>query len=142
MKTRACTIPLLLLPLLLVHCAPARPVSEAAFLIPFLRGGWTRPEAPRSLTARYSLSTTTLNLNWTGSLDPETGLPNVIYNIYAYETPPKEYYRPQDILDATSLASYYRQIDPFTGTLYFVVTAFDGGAESLPSNVAEMQTTP
>lgn len=127
---------------LVQQCAPAQPVSQAAFLIPFLRGGWTRPQAPASLTARYSPTTTTLNLNWTGSLDPETGQPNVTYNIYAYETPPREYYRIQDLLDTTPLTSYYRQVDPFTGTLYFVVTAFDGGAESLPSNVAEMQTVP
>lgn len=132
---RLAPILLILMPL----CAKAHPVSQAAFLLPFVRGGWDRPSAPSGLTARYTLSTRTLTLSWTGSLDPQTGQPNVEYFIYAYETPPREYYRPQDRLDKTPLTSYFRQVDPFTGTLYFTVTAFDGGAESLPSNVAEMQ---
>jgi uncharacterized circularly permuted ATP-grasp superfamily protein len=38
-------------------------------------------------------------MDWVGSIDPDTGLPNVVYSIYAYELPPREYYRRQDILD-------------------------------------------
>lgn len=126
--------------LLALACAPARPVSQTAFLLPFLRAGWDRPEAPSGLTARYTVSTSTLTLAWTGSLDPDTSRPNVDYRIYVYEIPPREYYRAQDLLDTTPLTSYYREMNAFTGTLYFAVTAFDGGAESLPSNVAELQS--
>ncbi len=129
-----------LLVLLSLACAPARPVSQAAFLLPFLRGGWERPAAPSGLTAQYTVSTATLAVAWTGSLDPDTARPNVEYRIYVYEIPPREYYRAQDLLDTTPLTAYYREMDAFTGTLYFAVTAFDGGAESLPSNVAELQT--
>lgn len=126
--------------ILMSACAPARPVSEAAFLFPFLRAGWERPAAPSGLTAQYTVSTTTLTLTWTGSLDPDTARPNVEYRIYIYEIPPREYYRPQDLLDTTPVTAYYREMNAFTGALYFTVTAFDGGAESLPSNVAELQT--
>lgn len=123
-------------------CAPARPTAQAEFLIPFLRAGWSRPAAPSSLTARYTVSTNLLALTWTGSLDPDTGQPNVAYRIYVYELPPREFYRAQDLLATTTVQAYYRTLEPAAGTLYFVVTAHDGGAESLPSNTAEMQVSP
>jgi len=74
-------------------------------------------------------------------VDPDTGQPNVEYNIYEYLTPPRVYYRPEDILDKTPFTTYSIDVRPFTGTVYFLVTAFDGGAESLPSNLAQMQVS-
>ncbi len=125
---------------LITSCDRAHTVPQSYFLLPILRNGWNRPSAPSNLHARYSVSLDLLTLDWTGSLDPDTGLPNVVYNIYGYELPPREYYRPQDLLDTTTAMSYFTRVSRFTGTLYFVVTASDGGAESLPSNVAQMET--
>ncbi|MCE9596967.1 MAG: hypothetical protein K8S54_03280 [Spirochaetia bacterium] len=129
-----------LLLLVQMSCDQARTVSPAYFLLPILRGGGTRPATPTNLIAVHFLAAQTIVLNWTGSLDPDTGQPNVIYRIYGYEVPPTIYYREQDLLDTTPLTTFSGRLEPFTGSLYFVVTAFDGAAESLPSPTAKLET--
>ncbi|HNJ35206.1 MAG TPA: hypothetical protein PK881_13250 [Leptospiraceae bacterium] len=127
--------------LLALGCDRAHTTPPGQFLLPLLRSGGARPTTPTNLRTRYAASISALTMDWVGSIDPDTGLPNVVYSIYAYELPPREYYRRQDILATTTLTSYYQSADHFTGSLYFVVTAFDGGAESLPSNVAQLESS-
>ncbi|MBL8019672.1 MAG: fibronectin type III domain-containing protein [Leptospirales bacterium] len=133
-------VAVVLLSILIANCDQARTVPPTYFLLPLLRGGGVRPATPTNLQAIHFLTAQTLVITWTGSLDPDTGQPNVVYRIYAYEVPPKEYYRIQDLQGTTPLTTITARQEPFIGTQYFVVTAFDGAAESLPSQTCRLET--
>lgn len=108
-----------------------------------LQGDVGRPTKVADLSAVYRPLFQEIELTWTASIDPDTGGSNLAYRVYAYTTgPPDTYYRTQDLFGETPLTSFYLSSTPYTGTLYFVVTAFDGAAESEPSDTAELDLLP
>ncbi len=115
-------------------CTKPHRVETALFLVqPWLRGGGERPTTPTNLNWSYSYLLSLLTLEWQPSVDKETGSA-LLYRIYLYENgPPQEYFRPQDILTETAEPILRLGAEPFSHTLYFVVTSWDGLAESLPS---------
>ncbi len=108
-----------------------------------LAGNQGRPTRPLDLRATYEPLTQEVKLEWTASVDPDTQTSNLVYRVYLYlDGPPATYYRAQDLIDETPLTTYYLPVQPYTGSLYFVVTAFDGTAESEPSEAARLDLLP
>ena len=108
-----------------------------------LQGEAGRPAKPTDLTALFRAEVQEIELGWTGSVDPDTGASNLVYRVYYYlDGPPQEYYRTQDLLGESVLTNFYVASGAFTGALYFVVTAFDGTAESEPSDTAKLDLLP
>lgn len=135
---RFLTLALALIPT--AGCSPPDTVEPYYFLmIPQLRGGMSRPTAPGNLQGHYYplVEGGSVYLSWDSSYDADLNTTLLIYRIYLYlDGPPQNFYGEQNLFDLTSVNSYSFQMDPFTGNLYFVVTADDGLAESLPSNTA------
>ncbi len=105
-------------------------------LAPYLIQGGQRPTTPQNLTVTYSVASEELVLRWDTAVDPDAGIPVGLYRIYlGLDGPPTRFYRSGDLLDETELNFYSVSSEPFTGTLFFAVTAYDGAAESLPSDI-------
>lgn len=109
-------------------------------LLPQLREGQNRPSPPSNLRARYELFTENIHLEWQPGIDPDTQLPALIYRVYVFVNgpPPANIYQPRYLFDEAYGFGYNVSSDRFTGDIYFAVTAFDGLAESLPSNAARV----
>ena len=134
------TISIGILALFLTGCPDVREVPPYYFLMaPVLREGGDRPTTPQNLRVEYQVHLRQVYLQWEESIDPDFNIPVGVYRVYVYpQGPPQEYYRIQDLLAETNFPFYALSSNPFTGTLYFAVTAFDGGVESLPSNTAQL----
>jgi len=114
--------------------------DQLAFLNPLLVKGVNRPTPPGGLTSIYEPVTQYLCLHWNPSIDPDTNQPVPIYRIYLYFVyPPAEFFREQDLLDEQPALDYCLHTDSYTGMLTFVVTGYDGLAESLPSEPLMIQ---
>lgn len=108
--------------------------DELTFLNPLLVGGLQRPTTPDGLTSTYNASLSTLCLSWNPSIDPDTQSEVPVYRLYLYYVyPPTEFFRSEDRLDELVGREYCIDTDSYTGMLTFVVTGYDGLAESLPS---------
>ncbi|MBX7057984.1 MAG: fibronectin type III domain-containing protein [Leptospirales bacterium] len=117
-------------------CQQPQTTPEWQFILaPWLIEGGGRPATPQHLSASYDPYAEAINLRWDLALDPAAGIPVYEYRIYLYlDGPPQDFYRAGDLLDRSAVNFYSVEASPFTGTLYFVVTAWNGGAESYPSN--------
>ena len=122
---------------LFINCGSPNEVDSLYYvLLPALKGGAERPTTPTNLTGSYLTAIRQIQLSWDASIDPDLGFPIGVYRIYLYAGgPPVEFYRVQDLFAESPVTSYVIDADPFTGNLYFLVTAFDGLAESYPSNI-------
>ncbi|MBW7857248.1 MAG: hypothetical protein H3C43_02860 [Leptonema sp. (in: Bacteria)] len=110
------------------------PTSQFEFLNPLLVEGLSRPTTPTGLEASYNLAFRLLCLKWNQSVDPDTNFEVPIYHLYLYfHYPPAEFYRKEDIYEEVVGRQYCIKTDDFTGLLSFVVTGYDGWAESLVS---------
>lgn len=104
-------------------------------LNPFLVAGSARPSPPGNLAAEYNLALDLLHLTWGPSVDPDTRRETPVYRIYAYQVyPPPAFFRPEDRVGEPVVREDYLQTDHYVGLLTFVVTGYDGLAESLPSS--------
>lgn len=143
-----------LLAFLLAACADPKEVSPLYFVAlnnvsPFLvRQGGQRPSTPQNFAYTFDIAFQKLRFTWGPSIDPDFQIPVGLYRMYVYMNgPPAEYYRVQDLY----AESYVNFINfdtndfflgvPFSGNLYFVVTGYDGGTESLPSNLLRVDMT-
>lgn len=124
----------------LYSCRKADEVSPLYFaLLPHTRAGNERPTTPMNLTASYLFPSQVIFLQWEGSTDPDFNVPVGIYKVYIYlNGTPSVYYESKNLLDETGETFYSLDSDPYTGNIHFVVTGFDGEAESLPSNTATL----
>lgn len=122
------------------HCKEPNITPPLEFiLLPHLHGLPERPTQPQNLQGYYDIYSKIIELTWEPSHIPNMTNVPPIYRIYLYQKgPPEEYYRTQDILDISATNSYLLGIMPFSGNLYFVVTAYNGFSESLPSNTLEL----
>ena len=108
-------------------------------LFSVLREGLNRPTTPTNFTGSYNNTLEQISLEWGASTDPDTGFPIGLYRLYLYQNlPPTVYYRSEDLFDESALTAYNISQTRFSGSLFFVVTAFDGGVESLPSSTVEV----
>jgi len=124
-------------------CRPRRTDPLAYVVFPLLRGGLTRPEAPKNLHGNYDPFAGTITLNWSASIDPDTGRVVPVYKVYLYlNAPPQHYYLEKNLIKMTDQPTLILAANPFNYPIYFVVTAFDGWAESLPSNTVEIRGIP
>ena len=130
----------ILLLIFAIGCDSPNPVNGSYYLIaPYLIAGFNRPTAPGQLQASYDIGTRTILLQWQASTDPDTGFIWNDYRIYYFlTTPPADIYHDRYRLGSTNRTYYSIDSDPFNGTIYFAVTAYDSGSESLPSNIAEL----
>ena len=122
------------------HCRKTNKTPPLEFiLLPHLHGLPERPTQPQNLQGHYDVYTKIIELTWEPSHIPNiTNFPP-LYRIYLYQKgPPEEYYKTQDILDVSATNNYLLGVMPFSGNLYFVVTAYNGYSESLPSNTLEL----
>lgn len=124
----------------LLRCAAADQTEELQFVVaPWLIQGGGRPNAPQNLRVSYNAFAQAIDLAWEPAIDPALGIPVYEYRIYLYlDAPPRDYYREGDLFDTSAVNFYSVESDPFSGALYFVVTAWNGGAESFPSNTAAL----
>lgn len=121
------------------NCRAPNELSPFYYLVFPLKEGLERPTTPQDLQVEYRILFQELYLEWTGSTDPDLQIPIGLYRIYVYtQGPPTVFYQEQDLMAETALTFHSVLSGAFTGTLYFVVTASDGGAESYPSNVAQL----
>jgi len=122
------------------HCQKPDKTPPLEFiLLPHLRGLLERPTQPKNLMGYYDIYSKIIELTWEPSQIPNVSNFPPIYRIYLYQKgPPEEYYRIQDIWDISATNSYLLGAMPFSGNLYFVVTAHNGFSESLPSNTLEL----
>ncbi len=135
-------------------CAAPKEVSPLYFVAlntvsPLLaREGGQRPSTPLNFACTFDIAFQKLRFTWEPSIDPDFHVPVGLYRMYVYMNgPPTEYYRIQDMY----AESYVNFINfdtndfflgiPFSGNLYFVVTGYDGGTESLPSNLLRVDMT-
>ena len=127
-----------------VHCGRADLTSPLYFVaLPFLRAGQERPTAPLNLRATYESIQKRIALRWDPGADPDSAGPVLLYRVYFFLNgpPPANIYQPRYFLDEAVGFGYTASSDPFTGDVYFAVTAYDGAAESLPSNSARLNLT-
>lgn len=126
--------------LFLTGCQGTDPVGEEYYLLsPILIAGINRPSAPSNLSATYDLASQSIFLQWQPSVDPDTGAVWNDYRLYYFlRPPPANIYQDRYRLASTSRTYYSIDSDPFNGTIYFAVTAYERGSESLPSNFAEI----
>lgn len=117
------------------HCGSIDETPPYHFVLaPYLVQGGQRPTTPQNLTVSYAATTEDLLLQWDPAVDPDLGIPVGLYRIYlGLDGPPTRFFRSGDLFDETELNFYALDSEPFTGTLFFAVTAYDGAAESLPS---------
>jgi hypothetical protein len=122
-------------------CGSPNSVSPYLYLlIPNLRAGQARPTTPGDLTGSYDMMIPGIRLKWNPSLDPDTNQRVPFYNIYLYpDGPPQKYYENKNLYDITNRNEYIIPSAPPPTNLYFVVTGFDGLAESLPSNIVTIR---
>lgn len=115
-------------------------MDETYYLLsPALIAGLNRPSAPGNLTVDYDLASRSILLQWQASVDPDTGIIWNDYRVYFFlSSPPANIYQDRYRLATTSRTYYSVSSDPFNGTVYFAVTAYESGSESLPSNFAEL----
>lgn len=108
--------------------------GELEFLNPLLVKGLQRPTAPDGLTSTYDPVLQYLCVRWNPSIDPDTEKEVPVYRLYLYFVyPPTEFFRPEDLLEEVVGREYCLETDTYTGMLTFVVTGYDGLAESVPS---------
>ena len=112
-------------------------------LIPLLRAGLERPTPPQNLRASYEPIQKEIVLNWEPGSDPDSSGPTLLYHIYYFLNGPPSGNTslPRYFLDEAVGFAYNTSADPFTGDVYFAVTAYDGAAESLPSNSTRLNLT-
>ena len=107
-------------------------------LFPALAGAQDRPTQPSNLRGSYNRSILQIELNWDAS--PANGI--LLYRVYVFtDRPPiaqDELYRDRDRLTESGQNFISFTQSPFTGSLYFLVTAYNGFSESLPSNVVSV----
>lgn len=138
---RPSLLPLSVLPAILVlglalpSCGRGNTPPLLYILNPLLVAGGQRPSAPTGLAADYNLALDLLHLTWGPSIDPDTNRETPAYRLYLYQNyPPPAFYRSEDRLGEPVVKEDYLQTDRYTGLLTFVVTGYDGMAESLPSD--------
>lgn len=125
---------ILLMGLALPACAKGDTSPLLYLLSPLLVAGGQRPSAPTDLAAEYNLVLDALHLTWGPSVDPDTGRETSAYRLYLYQSyPPAAFYRPEDRFSEPVVREDVLQTHRYTGLLTFVVTGYDGMAESLPS---------
>ncbi|MCB1138132.1 MAG: fibronectin type III domain-containing protein [Leptospiraceae bacterium] len=124
----------------IASCQGTDPVGEEYYLLsPILIAGINRPSAPTNLSASYDLASRSIFLQWQPSVDPDTGAVWNDYRIYYFlGAPPANIYLDRYRLASSNRTYYSIDSDPFNGTIYFAVTAYERGSESLPSNFAEI----
>lgn len=109
--------------------------GELEFLNPILVNGLRRPTPPDGLTSTYYLVSQYLCVRWNPSIDPDTEKEVPVYRLYLYFVyPPTEFFRPEDLLEEVVVREHCFETDTYIGMLTFVVTGYDGLAESLPSS--------
>ncbi|GIX42365.1 MAG: hypothetical protein KatS3mg129_2098 [Leptospiraceae bacterium] len=110
-------------------------------LFSHLRSGLNRPEKIKNIQANYDINILTLELQWDPSIDPDTNQFVPYYFIYLYyEYPkPEQYYDKKYLLDITSQNQYLLYTGTFVGNLYFIITAYDLGAESEISDILKVE---
>lgn len=109
--------------------------GELEFLNPLLVNGLRRPTAPDGLTSTYDPVLQYLCVRWNPSIDPDTEKEVPVYRLYLYFVyPPTEFFRPEDLLEEVVVREHCFETDTYIGMLTFVVTGYDGLAESLPSS--------
>jgi hypothetical protein len=119
--------------LFMISCREGR-TDELSFLNPLLVKGLRRPTPPDGLTSAYDPVLQYLCVRWNPSTDPDTGREVIAYRLYLYFVyPPAEFFRREDLLEEVSMREHCFRTDTYTGMLTFVVTGYDGLAESLPS---------
>ncbi len=103
----------------------------------YLRSGFNRPEKVKNVQVNYNIQLLSVELKWDSSIDPDTKQVVPYYFIYLYyEYPkPEQYYDKKYLLNITNIPQYTLFTGTFVGTLFFIITAYDLGAESEISEI-------
>lgn len=123
--------------LLLSSCAAGHDRTPPFLFIlnPALVSGVHRPSAPTDLKYQYDPTLKSVHLTWAPSIDPDTNSPTPTYRVYLYLVyPPASFYRADDLVAEPITTEVWIDTAKYTGGLTFVVTGYDGLAESLPSS--------
>jgi|GEM_PF-2990119 hypothetical protein len=123
--------------LLLSFCTEKKYSPLYFILGSHLRSGLNRPEKVKNIQVDYNVSLLSVELKWDPSIDPDTKQVVPYYFIYLYyEYPkPEQYYDKKYLLDITNIPQYTLFTGTFVGTLFFIITAYDLGAESEISDI-------
>ncbi len=113
-------------------------------LFPYLRKGFNQPERVEEIQIQYKWEILSLELKWRPSRDPDTNSYVPYYFIYLYfEYPTRELlYDKKYLIDITSNTEYILFLGDFRGVLYFMITSYDLGSESQPSEIIEFRIPP
>lgn len=95
-------------------------------------GAATGISRPTDLKLRYQAVLREIILEWTAPAD--VSFPT--FHIYYFLNGQPECCAASNRLASTTISTYNQPADPFTGTLYFEVTAFNGFVESAGSGAA------
>ena len=114
----------------------------AYLLIPGSRGGGERPSAPTDIRSSFVPGANVLILEWNKGTDPELHTDNLVYNVYLYlDRIPENFYGKENLFHQVVGDVMEISIEPFSETIWFVVTSWDGFVESRPSEILEVNIT-
>ena len=123
--------------LLLSFCTEKKYSPFYFILGSHLRSGLNRPEKVKNVQVVYNVQLLSVQIKWDPSIDPDTKQVVPYYLVYLYyEYPkPEQYYDKKYLLDITNTPQYTLFTGTFVGTLFFIITAYDLGAESEISDI-------
>lgn len=132
---------LFLLIVFILSCKTKTYNSYYYLLFPYFRKGFQQPEKVEEIQIQYIWEVLSIEITWKPSTDPDTNSYVPYYFIYLYfEYPTRDLlYDKKFLLDITSDTKYFLFLRNFRGILYFMITAYDLGAESPPSEIIEFR---
>lgn len=132
---------MLIIQFFLVTCKTKEYNSFYYILLPYLRNGFQQPEKVQNIQIQYKPEIFSLEITWSPSLDPDTNQYVPYYFIYLYyEYPTFDlFYDKKYLIEITSETESLLLVRDFRGILYFVITAYDLGSESAPSEIVSFR---
>lgn len=126
---------------ILFSCSNKKYPEYYYILFSFLRNGLNQPEKVKNIQIQFRSEILSLEITWDPSRDPDTNLYVPYYFIYVYfEYPSKDmFYDKKYLLDIVNDTKYVFFVQDFRGILYFMITAYDLGSESQPSDIIEFK---
>lgn len=124
-----------------VSCTNKKYPEYYFILFSFMRNGLNQPEKVQNIQIKFIREILSLEITWNPSRDPDTNQYVPYYYIYVYFEYPSQdmLYDKKYLLDIVNDTKYVFFVQDFRGILYFMITAYDLGSESQPSEIIEFK---